>query len=111
MDHLALLSHSQREIEARVEFSLSAFAAGLATDPGHRDQGADEQGFLVDKLGQTGSHLALLCRKGASVAHHHLLLSDIYTYIRQKNTSQAFSKCEFAQNRGFTPIDGNYGKF
>jgi hypothetical protein len=83
MDHLALFSYPQGEIEAGVEFSLSAFAAGLAADPGHRDQGADEQGFLVDKLGQAGSHLALLCRKVASVAHHHLQYYLIYITLSE----------------------------
>jgi len=60
MDHLAFLSHPKGEIEAGVELSLSTFTPGLATDPGHRDQGADEQGFLVDKLGQARSRLAFL---------------------------------------------------
>jgi hypothetical protein len=42
MDHLALLSHPHGEIETGMKLSLSAFATGLAADPGHRDQGADE---------------------------------------------------------------------
>jgi hypothetical protein len=42
MDHLALFSYPQGEIEARMEFSLNAFTSGLAANPRHRDQGADE---------------------------------------------------------------------
>jgi hypothetical protein len=42
MDHLALFSYPQGKIEAGMEFSLSTFTSGLATDPRHQDQGADE---------------------------------------------------------------------
>jgi hypothetical protein len=60
MDHLAFFSHPQGQIEAGMEFSLSTFTPSLAADPGHRDQGADEQRFLMENLGQAGSHLAFL---------------------------------------------------
>jgi hypothetical protein len=56
-----------------MEFSLGAFTAGLAADPGHGDQGADEQGFLVEELGQAGADLAFLGRQIASMAHKNLL--------------------------------------
>jgi hypothetical protein len=56
-----------------MEFSLGAFTAGLAADPGHGDQGSDEQGFLVEELGQAGAGLAFLGRQEASVAHIDLL--------------------------------------
>ena len=49
--------------------SLGTFTSGLAADPGHRDQGADEQGFLVEKFGQAGADLAFLGREVASLAH------------------------------------------
>jgi hypothetical protein len=50
MDHLALSSHPQGEIEARVEFATGAFTAGFTADAGHRDQAADEKRFLVEEL-------------------------------------------------------------
>jgi len=56
-----------------MEFSLGAFTAGLAADPGHGDQGSDEEGFLVEELGQVGAGLAFLGRQEASVAHIDLL--------------------------------------
>jgi hypothetical protein len=65
-----------------MEFSLGTFTSGLAADPGHGDQGADEQGFLVEKLSQAGADLAFFGWQVASVAHQDLLLSDIYKYIR-----------------------------
>jgi len=77
MDHLAFFSHPQGEIETGMELSLGAFTSGFAADPGHGDQGANEEGLFMDKLGQAGSELAFLCRKESSVAHKHLPLSDI----------------------------------
>jgi hypothetical protein len=65
-----------------MEFSLGTFTAGFPANPGHRDQRADEQGFLVEKFGQAGADLAFLGRQVAAVAHPDLLLSDIYIYIR-----------------------------
>jgi len=56
-----------------MEFPLGAFTSGLAADPGHGDQGSDEQGFLVEELGQAGAGLAFLGRQVASVAHRDLL--------------------------------------
>jgi hypothetical protein len=55
-----------------MEFSLGTFASGLSADPGHGDQGADEEGFLVEDLGQAGADLAFLGRQVASVAHPDL---------------------------------------
>jgi len=48
MDHLALSRHSEGQIKSGVEFPSAAFASGLATHSGHGDQGADEQGLLVE---------------------------------------------------------------
>jgi hypothetical protein len=56
-----------------MEFPLGTFTAGFSADPGHGDEGADEQGFLVEELSQAGADLAFLCRKVASVAHNDLL--------------------------------------
>jgi hypothetical protein len=81
MDHLALPSHPQGQIETGVELSLSAFTSRLAADPGHRDQGADEQGFVVQNLGQAGSRLAFLRRQVTSVAHRNTSFYLIYLYI------------------------------
>jgi hypothetical protein len=73
MNHLALLSYSQGQIQTGMELPLGASTADLAADPGHGDQRADEQGFLVEELGQAGADLAFLGRKVASVAHKDLL--------------------------------------
>ncbi len=80
-----------------MEFSLEAFTSGFTADPGHGNKRTDEQGLLVEELGQTGTGLAFLCRKVAAVAHDDPLLSDIYYYIRLKDKSQAFFECEFAK--------------
>jgi len=111
MDHLAFSPHPQGQIEAGVELSLSTFTSGLAADPGHGDQGADEQGFVVQNLGQAGSRLAFLGRQVASVAHRYTsYLSDILYYIRQSNISQAFFECEFAQNGGLIRMGRIYAE-
>mgnify|MGYP001593736187 CR=1 FL=1 len=60
-----------------MELSSGAFTAGFTADPGHGDQGSDEQGFLVEELGQAGAGLAFLGRQEASVAHIDLLQADI----------------------------------
>jgi len=60
MDHLSLFSHPEGQIKPGVEFPSAAFASGLATDPGHGDQRADEQGPLVEELGEAGAGLAFL---------------------------------------------------
>jgi hypothetical protein len=82
MDHLAFFSYPQGEIQAGMEFSPGAFTSGFAADPVHGDQRADEQGSLVEELGQPGAGLAFLRGKVATVAHKDLLLSDIYKHIR-----------------------------
>jgi hypothetical protein len=56
-----------------VEFSSAAFASSLATDSGHGDQRADEQGLLVKELGQAGAGLTFLDGKVATVTHDNLL--------------------------------------
>jgi hypothetical protein len=101
MNHLALFSNPHRKIQAGMKVSLSAFTSGLATDPGHRDQRADEEGLLVEQLGQAGAGLALLRGKVSTVAHNDLLYSDIYKYIRIKDIRQAFLKCESAPSMEF----------
>jgi hypothetical protein len=73
MDHLSLGSYPEGQIKPGVEFSSAAFASGLATDSGHGDQRAHEQGLFVKELGQTGSGLAFLGRQVATVAHDSLL--------------------------------------
>jgi len=74
MDHLSLLSHLQGQIKPGVEFPSAASASGLATDSGHGDQRADEQGLLVEELGQARSGPAFLDRQIATVTHDSLLL-------------------------------------
>jgi hypothetical protein len=56
-----------------MKFSLGAFTSRLAADPGHGDQRADEEGLLVEQLGQAGAGLALLGRKVSTVTHNDLL--------------------------------------
>jgi hypothetical protein len=73
MDHLALLSDPKGQIQAGMEFSLGTLTPGLAADPGHGNQGADEQGFFVKELGQARADLAFFGRQVASVAHKDLL--------------------------------------
>jgi len=58
-----------------MEFPSAAFASRLAADSVHGDQRADEQGFLVEELGQAGASLAFLDREVATVAHKSSLLS------------------------------------
>jgi hypothetical protein len=61
-----------------MKFSPGAFTSGLAADPVHGDQRADQQGPLVEELGQAGAGLAFLWGKVATVAHNDLLyLIDI----------------------------------
>jgi len=69
-----------------MKFSLGAFTSGFAADPRHGDQRADEQGLLVEELGQAGAGLAFLGWKVAAVTH--------------KDRCQAFFECEFAHNQG-----------
>jgi hypothetical protein len=69
MDHLALGIHLQGKIEARVELTLVAFTSGLATAARHRDEAADEEGFLVKELGQTGAGQAFLGGQVVAVLH------------------------------------------
>ena len=46
--------------------SAKACTGALAADPGHGDQRADEQGFVVEEPGQTGAGPGVPCRKVAS---------------------------------------------
>ena len=91
-----------------MEFSLATFASGLSADPGHGDQGADEEWFLVEELGQAGADLAFFGRQVASVTHKGLHASDIYIYIRSMDMSQAFFEREFAHPSKFTGFGGTY---
>ncbi len=75
MDHLALGSHPEGQVKTGVEFSSAAFASGLATDSGHGDQRADEQGCLVEELGQAGAGLAFLGWQVAALVQGRSLLS------------------------------------
>jgi hypothetical protein len=80
-----------------MKFSPGAFTSRFAANPVHGDQGGDEERFLVEEFGQAGAGLAFLWGKVATVTHKDLLFSDIYKYIRLKDTSQAFFEREFAQ--------------
>jgi hypothetical protein len=60
MDHLPLFPHPEGQIKSGMEFSSGALASRLATPAGHGDQGADEERFLVEQLGQAGARLAFL---------------------------------------------------
>jgi len=82
MDHLTFFFHPQGKIQTGMKFSLGAFTSGFTADPRHGNQRADEQGFLVEELGQPGAGLALFGGKIATVTHKDLLSSDIYNYIR-----------------------------
>jgi hypothetical protein len=110
MDHLAFFPYAQREIQARMKFSPGAFTSGLAADPVHGDQRPDEQGLLMEQFRQAGAGLAFLWGKVATVTHTDLLYSDIYKYIRIKDTSQAFFEREFAQITGGTQIAGIFAE-
>jgi len=73
MNHLSLGSDPQREIETRVKLASAAFASGLATGAGHRDQRANQEGLFMEKLGQAGAGLALLLQEVGAMAHRGLL--------------------------------------
>ncbi len=51
MDHLALLSHPEGQIKARVKLAPGAFATGLSTRPLHGDETAAEKRLIVKDLG------------------------------------------------------------
>jgi hypothetical protein len=66
-----------------VQLAPGAFAARLAADPVHGDEAAAQKGLLVEDLGKAGSDPPFGLRQMASVVHNnHLLLSDIFNYIR-----------------------------
>jgi hypothetical protein len=51
MDHLALLSHPEGQIKARMKLAPGAFATGLSTGPLHGDEAAAEKRLIVKDLG------------------------------------------------------------
>ena len=55
MDHLSFSAHPEGQVKAGMKFAPGALAAGFSADSFHRDEAAQEKGFLVKDLGEAGT--------------------------------------------------------
>jgi hypothetical protein len=97
MDHLTTLSHTDGQVEPRVEFAPEAFTSRFATDAVHGDETTTEEGLLVEQFSELRAGETLAAWQMATNSHEESPpYADILKYIRKYYPSQPFSQCEFA---------------